>query len=164
MRGRPVRLSRVEMTQVVLPGDSNPYGSLFGGRLMQWIDIAGAVAAHRHAHSNVVTASIDDLHFLEAARPGDIIVLLASVNWVGRTSIEVGVRVLFERLGRDRRTHAASAYLTFVAIDRRGRPRRVPALIAETAEERRRQAEAERRRARRLELRREIQARRDREG
>ena len=163
LRGRPVRQSRVEMTQVVLPGDSNPYGNAFGGRLMQWIDIAGAVAAHRHARSNVVTASIDDLHFLAPAKMGDIVVLLASVNSVGKTSMEVGVRILFERPGRDGQTHAASAYLTFVAIDRRGRPRRVPALIPETRDERRRQDEAESRRARRLELRREIVARRERE-
>jgi acyl-CoA hydrolase len=158
-----VRLSHVEMTQVVLPGDTNPYGNAFGGRLMQWIDIAAAVAAHRHAKSNVVTASIDDLHFLERVRLGDIVVLMASVNWAGRTSMEVGVRILAERPAGGQR-HAATAYLTFVAIDRRGRPRRVPAAIAETAEERRRQADAHRRRERRLELRREILLRRAREG
>ena len=151
--------SRVDMTQVVLPGDSNAHGNLFGGRLMQWIDIAGAVAAHRHARSNVVTASIDDLHFVEPIRLGDIVVLKASVNWVGRTSMEVGVRILAERPGSAKQTHAASAYLTFVAINRRGRPTRVPALLPDTPDERRRQAAAAHRRERRLELRREILAR-----
>jgi len=156
VRGRAVRLSRVEMTQVVLPGDTNPYGNVFGGRLMQWIDIAGAVAAHRHARANVVTASIDDLHFVEPVRLGDIVVLLACVNWVGTTSMEVGVRVLYERPGSGKQTHAASAYLTFVAMDKRSRPIQVPRALTETAAERRRKAAAERRRARRLELRREI--------
>jgi acyl-CoA hydrolase len=156
--------SRVEMTQVVLPGDTNPHGNVFGGRLMQWIDIAGAVAAHRHSRGNVVTASIDDLHFVEPIRLGDIVVLKSSVNWVGRTSMEVGVRILAERPGSIVQSHAASAYLTFVAIDRRGRPARVPALLAETADDRRRAAAALRRRQRRLELRREILKRHRREG
>jgi len=155
--------SRVEMTQVVLPGDTNAHGNVFGGRLMQWIDIAGAVAAHRHARSNVVTASIDDLHFVEPIRLGDIVVLRASVNWAGRTSMEVGVRILAERPGGSKQTHAASAYLTFVSINRRGRPTRVPALLPDTADDRRRHAAAMLRRDRRLELRRQILARHKRE-
>ena len=111
-----------------------------------------------------MTASIDDLHFVEPIRLGDIVVLKASVNWVGRTSMEVGVRILAERPGGNRQTHAASAYLTFVAINRRGKPSRVPALLAETADDRRRSAAAARRRQRRLELRREILERHQRES
>lgn len=144
------------MTQVVLPGDTNPYGNVFGGRLMQWMDIAAAVAAHRHARGNVVTASIDGLHFAEPVRLGDIVVLLACVNWVGKTSMEVGVKVLCERPGRAKRTHAATAYLTFVAVNKRGRPTRVPRAILESPDDRRRSGAAERRRERRLELRAEI--------
>jgi acyl-CoA hydrolase len=111
----------------------------------------------------VVTASIDDVHFVEAIRLGDIVVLKASVNWVGRTSMEVGVRIVAERPDGSRRGHAASAYLTFVAIDRRGRPARLPALLPETAEDRRREREALKRRQRRLALRREILGRHARE-
>ncbi|MEK6608479.1 MAG: acyl-CoA thioesterase [Myxococcota bacterium] len=157
---RAARLSRVEMTEVVLPGDTNPYGSAFGGRLMQWMDIAGAVAAHRHARGNVVTASVDDVHFVAPVRLGDIVVLRASVNRAWGSSMEVGVKIVAENPdARYTTRHTSTAYLTFVAIDARGHPRRVPAVVAKSADEKRRFAKAEGRRVRRLRLRRERLAR-----
>jgi len=143
--------SRVEMTEMVLPGDANSLGTAFGGRIMQWIDVAAAVAARRHAGGVAVTASMDSLNFHRPIRLGDVVVLRASVNRVWRTSMEVGVRVEFESEGADQPSHAASAYLTFVAIDARGRPRATVGLIPQTEEQKRRHQEAERRRIRRLE-------------
>lgn len=154
LKAKPPRVSHVEMTQVVLPGDANPYGHLFGGRLAQWIDMCAGVAAHRHAAGNVVTANIDDLHFLAPVHIGDIVVLRAAVNFTGRTSMEVGVKVVAEKPGESTQRHTATAYLTFVAIDARGRPRAVPPLKPETEEERCRLVDAQRRRAHRLSARR----------
>lgn len=147
--GRTVRTSQVEMTQVVLPGDTNHHGTVFGGKVMQWIDICGGVAAHRHAQSDVVTASMDELHFLAPARLGDIVVLRSSVNAVGRSSMEVGVKIWSESPETGERRHTASAYVTFVSIDGKSRPREVPNLIPETPDERRRLAEGTKRLAER---------------
>jgi acyl-CoA hydrolase len=160
MSGKPPRLSHVEMTQVVLPGDANAHGNLFGGRLAQWIDVCAAVAAHRHAAANVVTANIDDLHFLAPVRVGDIVVLRSSVNYAGHTSMEVGVKVFSETPGNMRQHHMATAYLTFVAIDRRGKPCEVPPVAPETDDDRRRLREAKIRRTRRLQARRALLRRR----
>lgn len=135
---------------MVLPGDANSLGTAFGGKIMQWIDVAAAVAARRHAGCVAVTASMDSLTFHSPIRQGEVVVLRASVNRAWRTSMEVGVRV--EHEGEDGRlTHAASAYLTFVAVDREGKPRPVPPVAPQSDEDRRRHVEAERRRARRLE-------------
>lgn len=128
--------SRVVMTEIVLPQNANAMGNAFGGSIMQWIDIAGGVAARRHAGGLSVTASMDDLHFLAPIRLGDIVVLEARVTYTGRSSIEVRVVVEAEdRTGR--RFHAATSYLTYVALDEEGRPRRVPPLDLKTAEDRR---------------------------
>lgn len=145
--------SQVEMTEIVLPPDANALGTAFGGRIMQWIDVAAGVAARRHAGRVAVTAAMDSLRFLVPIRLGDVVVLRAAVNRTWRTSMEVGVRVEFERESEEERTHAASAYLTFVAIDAEGRPQAVPALAPETEVERRRYAEAEQRRLVRLQQR-----------
>jgi acyl-CoA hydrolase len=138
------------MTQVVLPGDANPHGSTFGGRILQWVDLCAAVAAHRHARAAVVTASMDDVHFLLPIAVGDIVVLQAQVNYAGRTSMEVGVRVMAEDVRSGRRRHAVTAYVTFVAVDQAGRPKPVPPLAPQTDDDRRRLAAAQERRARRL--------------
>jgi acyl-CoA hydrolase len=142
--------SRVETAQVVLPGLTNTHGTIFGGILMQWIDIAAAIAAARHAQGPVVTAGMDRLHFLEPIRQGAIVVLQAQVNFVSRTSLEVGVRVLVEDVSTRERMQATRAYLTFVAVDAAGHPRPVAPLVPETPEDQRRFAAAARRREVRL--------------
>ncbi|MCA9670977.1 MAG: acyl-CoA thioesterase [Myxococcales bacterium] len=143
--------SRVEMTQIVLPGDANALGTAFGGRVMQWVDIAAAVAARRHSGGVAVTASIDSLQFVHPVRIGDVIVLQSLVNRAWRTSMEVGVRVECEEEGdHERAFHAATAYLTFVAVDHQGKPREVPQIAPESDEDRRRYDEAARRREMRL--------------
>ncbi len=150
---RPPGASRVEMTELVLPGDTNALGTIFGGKVMQWIDIAASVAGMRHSGGNVVTASIDALTFLTPIHLGEIVRLQAQVNFVGRTSMEIGVRVEAEDPRTGGRRYTTKAYLTFVAIDAAGQPRPIPALVLESDEDRRRFADAEARRAARLALR-----------
>jgi acyl-CoA hydrolase len=153
---RPVRDSQSEMAEIVLPNDANPLGALLGGRLMHWIDLAGAMAAHRHSRQYALTASIDHLDFLVPVRVGDLIILRSSVNRAFRTSMEVGVKVWVENYIQDQCKHVSSAHLTFVAVDKQGNRLPVPPVIPESDEERRRYEDAGRRR----ELRREEQARR----
>ena len=143
---RPVRESQSEMTEIVLPNDANPLGSLLGGRLMHWIDLAGALAAHRHSRNYVVTASIDHLDFLTPVRVGDLVILQSSVNRTFHTSMEVGVKVFVESYIKGARSHVSSALLTFVAVDRDGRRLPVAPVIPETEEEKRRYEEAGQRR------------------
>jgi acyl-CoA hydrolase len=156
MRPRPVCESKSEMTEIVLPNDANPLNALLGGRLMHWIDMAAAMAAHRHSRQYVVTASIDHLDFLVPVRVGDIVILRSSVNRVYRTSMEVGVKVWVENYHTESNRHVSSAYLTFVAVDATGRRLPVAPVIPETDEEKRRYEDALRRR----ELRRSELARR----
>ncbi len=144
--GRPVRESQSEMAEVVLPNDANPLGSLLGGRLMHFIDIAGAMAAHRHARSYVVTASMDHIDFLAPVHVGDLLILRSSVNRAFRTSMEVGVKCFVENYIAGTIRHIASAFLTFVAVDRHGNRILVPPVIPETDEEKRRYEDALRRR------------------
>lgn len=141
------------MTQIVMPGHTNgPAGVLFGGVMMQWIDVCAGVSAIRHAGGQVVTASIDRLDFLVPVRLGDIVVLRSRVNYVRRTSMEVGCRVETEHPSTRERLYTTKAYLTFVAIDEGGRPRSrpLPELELVTDTDRRRFAEGERRRIERL--------------
>jgi acyl-CoA hydrolase len=147
--------SRVETTQIVMPNHTNgPAGILFGGVVMQWIDICGGVAAMRHAGGSVVTASIDRLDFLSPIRVGDIVILQAQVNFVHLTSMEVGCRVETEDPRTRSRRNTTKAYLTFVAVDEQGRPRRVPPLVLATPDDERRHREASERRQLRLAVRR----------
>jgi acyl-CoA hydrolase len=146
MLPRPVRDSQSEMSEIVLPNDANPLGALLGGRLMHWIDLAGAMAAHRHARNYVVTAAIDHMDFWVPVHVGDLVILRSSVNRVFRTSMEVGVKVWVENYIADDCHHVGSAYLTFVAIDAAGRHVQVPAVIPETDDQRRRYDDAGRRR------------------
>ncbi len=156
MEGKRVRDSSVIIAQVMIPQDANPAGNVHGGVIMKLIDTAAAVAASRHARCNAVTASIDRLDFHHAVYVGNLLFFKASVNMVGRTSMEVGVRVEAEDIITGGVRHTASAYLTFVALDEKGKPREVPQLVIETEEEIRRNREARiRREARHAEKRRE---------
>ena len=148
--GKAVRVSRSEMTEVVLPNDANMLGYMLGGRLMHLMDVAAALAAHRHSNSNVVTASVDYMDFRNPIRVGDFVILKSSVNRVFNTSMEVGVKVFSENVVTGERRHTSSAYLTFVALDQHFQPHAVPPLILETAEDRRRYKEAGARRKIRL--------------
>jgi acyl-CoA hydrolase len=146
LKPRSVRESQSEMSEIVLPNDANPLGALLGGRLMHWIDFAGAMAAHRHARSYVVTASVDHIDFLVPVHVGSLVILRSSVNRVFRTSMEVGVKVWVENYIKDERQHVASAHLTFVAVDGKGGCLPVAPVIPETEEQRRRYDDASRRR------------------
>lgn len=144
--------STVTMTEIVLPSDANALGTIFGGKIMSWIDIAGAIAAGRHARSVVVTASIDALHFVTPVKVGDVVHLKASVNYAGRTSMEVGVRVDSEHLITGDRHHTATAYTTFVALDAHGKPTPVPPVTPMTPTDQRRFDNARKRRDARMRL------------
>lgn len=141
---------RVEMTELVLPEHTNALGTIFGGQVAAWIDICGAIAAQRFCRTQVVTAAIDELQFLHPIQRGHIAIFRGTVNAAWSRSLEVGVRVEGEDPLTGLRTHTASAYLTFVALDGAGHPTAVPTLVAETDEDRRRQVAAARRRALRL--------------
>jgi acyl-CoA hydrolase len=143
---RAVRESASEMAEIVLPNDANPLNALLGGRLMHWIDLAGAMAAHRHSRQWVVTASIDHMDFLVPVRVGDLVILRSSVNRVFHTSMEVGVKAWVENYREEERQHVSSAYLTFVAIDSAGKRIAVPPVVPETDAEKRRFEDAARRR------------------
>ncbi|MFN8546707.1 MAG: acyl-CoA thioesterase [Candidatus Eisenbacteria bacterium] len=141
------------MVELVLPNDANTLGNILGGKVMHLVDIAAAIAAHRHCRRQVVTASMDRIDFLHPVKVGELIILKASVNFVARTSMEVGVRVLSENLKTGEQRKTASAYSTFVALGEDGRPAAVPGLLLATEEDRRRSAEgAERRRLRMEEI------------
>jgi len=143
---QPVRQSQSQMAEVVLPNDANPLGNLLGGRLMHLIDIAGALAAHRHSHSHVVTASMDHIDFHLPVNIGDLLILKSSVNRAFRTSMEIGVKCWVENYSAGTTLHVASAYLTFVAVDHHGKAKAVPSVVPETEEENRRFEDAGRRR------------------
>jgi acyl-CoA hydrolase len=141
------------MTQLVMPQDANNWGTAFGGKILSWIDIAAAIAAGRHAEGPVVTAAMDDVHFIKPINRGDVVCLKASINYVGRTSMEVGVRVEGQTWG-GQSYHALTAYVTFVAIDGPdGDPRPVADLTLVSKEDQRRHAEATERMERRRERR-----------
>ena len=148
-----MRESASEYSEVALPNDANPLGHLLGGRVMHLVDLAGALAAMRHARLPVVTASVDHMTFLHPVHIGQLLTLKSSVNRVFRTSMEVGVKVLVEDLTTGEVRHTSSAYLTFVALDKDGKPTPIPPVIPETPDEKRRYEEAGHRRAYRLELR-----------
>lgn len=150
MDGKRIKDSSVIIAQVMIPQDANPAGNVHGGVIMKLIDTAAAVAASRHARCNTVTASIDRLDFHHPVFVGDLLFFRASLNMVGKTSMEVGVRVESENLISGEVRHTASSYLTFVALDKDGRPQEVPPLVLETEEEKRRNREARTRRETRL--------------
>lgn len=148
---RTVKETQHETSQMMLPQHSNNLGLVFGGVVLAMMDTASAVSAIRHARSICVTASVDRVDFREPIHLGDLVIMKCSVNYVGRTSMEVGVRVEAEDLQTGNRRHTNSCYLTFVAIDRNGRPIEVPKLVPESEVEFRRYEAAKARRQRRLE-------------
>ncbi|NLK98358.1 MAG: acyl-CoA thioesterase [Epulopiscium sp.] len=150
MEGKTPSESIVEMTEMILPNDTNVLGNLLGGRMMHWIDIAGAMAATRHSHKTVATACVDSLDFRRPIRVGELITLKAKLTWVGRTSMEVKVKVFVENLKTGELTLTNKAYLTFVALDEEGKPTPVPPLLPETDEEKKDYEEGEARRNARL--------------
>lgn len=151
--------SATEMVQVVLPNDANPLGFILGGTVMHLIDIAGAIACHRHTRSLLVTAAVDGLQFLHPIKVGDLIILHARVTAAWTTSLEVEVEVFSEEILTGVRRMTSRAYLTFVAIDSGGRRQPIPSLVLQTAEDRQRAAEAEGRRSARLKARKDLERR-----
>lgn len=148
--GKTPSASRVEMAEHVLPNDTNPLGTMFGGRVMALIDIAATIASSRHCRRSVVTASMDEINFHHPIKLGHVVLLEAVVNEAFTSSMEIGVNVYSENPLTGERRHTTSAYTTFVALDDLGQPTRVPPLIAETEEEKQRQLEARERKAARL--------------
>ena len=153
MNGKTVKHSCIEKIEQVMPGNTNSLGTVFGGKVMEWIDIAGAVSALRHVRRPVVTASFDRVDFYAPARIGHLIILKAQVNYTGRTSLEVGVTVTAEDPMTGDQFLTTEALITFVAIDQNGNPVPVPPVIPETEEEKKRYKEGEMRRNQRRALR-----------
>lgn len=153
MREKTVSKSRVEMTQAMLPMDANRAGNVYGGTIMKLIDTAAGIAAQRHCRTNVVTASMDRLDFHEPVLVGELVLLRASINYVGNTSMEVGVRVEAENMMTGEVRHTNSAYLTMVSLDENRKPTPVPKIVLETEDEKRRFKEGRMRAQHRKELR-----------
>jgi acyl-CoA hydrolase len=151
-QGKSPSESSVTMTEIVLPSHTNALGTIFGGQIVSWVDIAAAIAAGRHARRVVVTASIDALHFVAPVRLGHVVHLKAMVNFAGRTSMEVGVRVDSEEPITGDMKHAMTAYTTFVALDEKGKPVEVPPVLPQSPVEKRRFEEAKKRREARIRL------------
>ncbi|OGW34454.1 MAG: acyl-CoA thioesterase [Nitrospirae bacterium GWD2_57_9] len=150
MQGKRVQDSSVTMAQMMIPQDANPAGNVHGGVVVKTIDEAAGVVAARHARSNVVTASIDRMDFHHPIFVGDLLFFKASLNLVGRTSMEIGVRVEAEDLRTGTVRHVASAYLTYVALDEHGKPKEIAPLVLLTEDEKRRNRQAAERRKIRL--------------
>ena len=146
---RSARVSQSEMTELILPNDTNTLGNLLGGRIMHFIDLVAAMAAYRHARTHVVTASMDHIDFIAPVHVGDFLILKSTVNRGYRTSMEVGVKVWAENATEGTHRHVASAYLTFVAVSAAGVPVLIPRLVFEDEEGERRFADAGRRREQR---------------
>ena len=158
MEGKPVRESASEYLELALPNDANGLGNVLGGKVMHLVDLAAAMAGMRHARKPIVTASVDSLHFLHPVHIGELIMLRSSVNRVFRSSMEIGVKVMTEKLLTGERLHTCSAYLTFVAIDQAGRAMAIPQAIPETEDEIRRYRQAGERREYRLTMRNRLKA------
>jgi len=159
MEGKPPSASATHQEHQVRPQHTNPLGTAFGGEVFSWVDVAAATCAMRHSGRRVVTAAIDTMHFLAPIPLGWIACLDASINYTGRTSCEVGVRIsAFDPISGERH-HTSSAYLTFVALDANGRPTPMPPVLPETDAERARFRDAQERRKARLELKERLQQR-----
>ena len=160
---KPVSVSQATLSRIMTAQDTNLYGMIHGGVIMKMCDDVAAIAASRHTGGPILTVAIDELTLLTPVHVGDVLQVKASVNWVGRSSLEVGVRVVTEPFGEagTEPKHVAAAYLVFVAIDTQEHPRQIPGLVLENDGDRRRYAEAEIRRSSRLARRAAIRARRD---
>lgn len=157
--GKAPKESWVEMTEIVLPQHTNALGTVFGGTVMAWVDIAAATCALRHCRCQVVTAAIDALHFLAPIKLGWIVNLRASINYSARSSCEVGVKVTAENPRTGETFHTATAYLTMVAVDEKGKAKPIPPVLPQTPEEKARFTAAEHRRKARLELKDKLKSR-----
>lgn len=150
MKKIPAEKSRVEMTELVLPEHTNALGTIFGGQIMAWIDTAAAICAFRHCRQLCVTASMDALDFISPVKLGHIVILQANVNYTGKSSMEIGVKVTSEDPLTGKKAKTASAYLTFVAVDNKGQPAPIPQVAVKTTQEKRWYQEALKRREHRL--------------
>jgi acyl-CoA hydrolase len=149
---KTVNESKSIISTQMLPSDANPMGNVHGGTILKQVDVAAGVTALRHARMNTVTASIDRMDFYNPVYVGNLLTLKASVNYCGKTSMEVGVRIEAENLRSGIVTHTGSCYLTYVALDDNGQPTEVPEIIPETPEEKRRWEAGKKRRDQRLRL------------
>jgi uncharacterized protein (TIGR00369 family) len=150
MKNKKVSESQIEIAQIMYPEHANPAGNVHGGYILKLVDQAAAIAGARHTHRNVVTASVDRMDFISPVFIGNVVFAKASINYTGKTSMEIGVRVEAECLRTGTHTHVGSAYLTFVALDESDKPTEIPQIIPETEEEKRRYEEAKKRRESRL--------------
>src|SRR6266705_5853578 len=149
---KSVSASRTIISLQMLPSDANPMGNVHGGTILKLVDVAAAVAAMRHARTNVVSASIDRMDFYHPVYVGNLLILKASVNYTGQTSMESGVRIEAEDLKTGKLTHTGSSYVTYVALDENGKPTEIPDVVPETPDEKRRWKDAKRRREERLRM------------
>ena len=145
-----VKDSYVIMHELILPNDTNNLDTVFGGKVMQYMDLCAAMSAYKFARTAVVTASVDRLDFLAPARVGDMLILKSSVNYSHNTSMEVGVHIDAENVKTGKRRHTASAYLTFVSLDSDGKPQKVDDIIPESSDEKRRYNEGKERHLERM--------------
>ncbi len=150
METKKIRESQTEIAQIMYPEHANPAGNVHGGHILKLVDQAAAIAGARHTHSNVVTASVDRMDFISPVFVGNVVFAKASINYTGRTSMEIGVRIEAECLRTGTHTHVGSAYLTFVALDDNDKPTEIPQILPETEEEKRRYNGAKNRRELRL--------------
>ena len=150
MEKKKISESQAEIAQVMYPEHANPAGNVHGGHILKLVDQAAAIVATRHTHLNCVTASVDRMDFISPVYVGNLVIIKASLNYVSRTSMEIGVRIEAECLRTGTHTHVGSAYLTFVSLDDDDKPTNIPGLILETEDEKKRYKEAEQRRTIRL--------------
>lgn len=150
MTGRHPRESESVLTELMMPHHANVMGNVFGGHLLALVDRVAAVAAIRHSRRPCVTVSVDKVDFREPIRVGELVTAFARVNFAGRTSMEIGVKVIAENVMTGEKRHTNSCYLTYVALDDRGEPTPVPPVVPETADEKRRHDRAAQRRAARV--------------
>jgi len=150
MEGKKVKESAIITSKIMMPEDANPVGNVHGGIIMKHVDETAGIVAFRHSRNNSVTASIDSLIFHYPVFVGELLTLKASINMTAKSSMEIGVRIESENLLTGELKHTASAYLTFVALDKAGRPTQVPSLIFETEDEKNRNGQAQTRRKNRL--------------
>ena len=150
MESRKVKDSAIITSKIMMPEDANPAGNVHGGIIMKHVDETAGIVAFRHSRNNSVTASIDSLVFHYPVFVGDLLTLKASINMTAKSSMEIGVRIESENLLTGEVKHTASAYLTFVALDKAGRPTQIPSLVFETEEEKKRNSQAQTRRKNRL--------------
>lgn len=151
-KAKKVSESRTETAHLMMPEDANPSGNVFGGRILAYVDEVAALVAKRHCRTNVVTASIDRVDFFQPVYIGNLLILKAALNYAGKTSMEVGVRIEAEDLKTGKKKHTGSCYVTLVSMDKNGKPKKVPKLALQSSEEKRRWREAEKRKKERLKL------------